>query len=358
MTRLVAGLSLTVAMIVAHAQQLPRVDSPRPRGYVAGRAGAPIKIDGSLDDAAWAGAAWTDEFVDIEGDAKPRPRLSTRAKMLWDDRYFYIGARLDEPHLWGTITEHDAVIFRDNDFEVFIDPDGDSHDYREFEINARGAFWDLLLPRPYRAGGQAIDSWDIHGLKSAVHLNGTLNNPADIDLGWTVELAFPWSAFSADERQPTVPKDGDQWRVNFSRVEWVLDVVNGAYRPKPGAAEHNWVWSPQHAVDMHRPERWGYVQFSSREAASGVSAAAFVPDVSWPARQWLQMVFEAEREFRISHGRYAATFVELGVPLPVDDALGTPNLFVTPSLFEATISLKQPAAAVWHINQDARVWRD
>ena len=28
------------------------------------------------------------------------------------------------------------MIFNDNDFEVFINPDGDNHEYYEFEINA------------------------------------------------------------------------------------------------------------------------------------------------------------------------------------------------------------------------------
>ena len=86
--------------------------------------------------------------------------------MLWDDAYFYIGAELEEPHVWATLTEHDSVIFHDNDFEVFIDPDGDNHEYYEFEINALGTYWDLLLPKPYRDGGKADNSWEIPGLKT------------------------------------------------------------------------------------------------------------------------------------------------------------------------------------------------
>src|SRR3954447_11867464 len=96
-----------------------------PRGYVCYRASGPLKIDGRLDDRPGRDAPWTDDFVDIEGDLKPRPRFRTRAKMLWDDTHFYVGAELQEPHVWATLTKHDAVIFHDNDFEVFIDPDGD-----------------------------------------------------------------------------------------------------------------------------------------------------------------------------------------------------------------------------------------
>src|SRR5262249_19208575 len=154
----------------------------------------PINVDGRLDEPDWQQAAWTHDFVDIEGEAKPKPRFRTRAKMLWDDRYFYVAAELEEPHVWGTLTQHDSVIFRDNDFEVFIDPNADSHEYYEFEMNALNAGWDLLLKKPYKDGGPALNEWEIPGLKTAVHVEGTLNNAADQDKGWSVEIAFPWKA--------------------------------------------------------------------------------------------------------------------------------------------------------------------
>ncbi|MCX6597303.1 MAG: carbohydrate-binding family 9-like protein, partial [Acidobacteria bacterium] len=146
-----------------------------PKQYVCRQAVTPVKIDGLLSDPAWRSAPWTDLFVDIEGDLKPRPRFRTRAKMLWDERYFYIAAELEEPDVWGTLTKHDSVIFQDNDFEVFIDPDGDTREYYEFEINALNTTWDLFLPRKYKDGGKAVDSWEIPGLLSAVHVDGTLN---------------------------------------------------------------------------------------------------------------------------------------------------------------------------------------
>ena len=112
--------------------------------------------------------------------------------MLWDDDYFYIGAEMEEPDVWATLTERDSVIFRDNDFEVFIDPDGDTHAYYELEVNALNTLWDLMLIKPYRDGGPAINGWDIAGLQSAVDVRGTLNRPGDTDEGWSVEIAMPW----------------------------------------------------------------------------------------------------------------------------------------------------------------------
>ena len=60
--------------------------------------------------------------------------------------------------------------------------------------------------------------------------------------------------------------DGAVWRMNFSQVEWRIEVVDGQYQKLRGLKEDNWVWSPQGVINMHMPEKWGYVQFSSRIA--------------------------------------------------------------------------------------------
>jgi hypothetical protein len=316
---------------------------PHPRGYVCYRSPGPITIDGKLDDPAWAAAPWSDDFVDIEGDRRPAPRFRTRMKMLWDDHALYIAAELEEPHVWGTLREHDSVIFHDNDFEVFLDPDGDNHLYGELELNAHNTTWDLLLPKPYKDGGRAVDAWEVTGLKTAVHVDGTLNNPADADRGWTVEIAWPWKGLKELTPRPVSPRDGDQWRINFSRVEWEHEVVDGKYRKVAGMKEDNWVWSPQGVIDMHRPERWGYVQFST--AAPGT--AAFRPDADWAAKCLLHRVYYAQRDYRKANGRWAKTPVELGVVGPV-------RLEAVANSFEARTNGSRP----WHIRQDSLLWAD
>ena len=166
----------------AHGQQAPAPDLEAapfsPRRYVAYRAPARLTVDGKLDEPAWAAAPWTDAFVDIEGDRRPPPRFRTRAKMLWDDEYFYVAAEMLEPHIWGTLTERDSVIFHDNDFEIFIDPDGDTHDYYEFEVNALGTAWDLMLPKPYRDGGGQSSAGTSPACRSASTCAARINGPA------------------------------------------------------------------------------------------------------------------------------------------------------------------------------------
>ena len=239
---------------------------PVPRRYVCPRTTAPITIDGKLDEPAWSAAHWTETFVDIQGASHPTPRFTTRAKMLWDDTNFYIAATLEEPHVWATLTKRDEIVFHDNDFEIFIDPDGDRCNYYEIEINPHNTIFDLLLVHTYRDGGPAQHNWDLAGLTSAVNVIGTLNNPADTDVGWIVEFALPWSALAEHANTPAPPHDGDTWRVNFSRVEWQHVVVGPRYLKQPDTPEDNWVWSPQGVIDMHLPEHWGYVTFTTAPA--------------------------------------------------------------------------------------------
>jgi hypothetical protein len=326
-----------------------------PQGYVCHHATGPITVDGRLDEPDWQRAAWTHDFADIEGDRKPKPRFRTRARMIWDDQYFYVGAELEEPDVWGTLTLHDSVIFQDNDFEVFMDPNGDSHEYYEFEMNALNTEWDLLLKKPYKDGGSALNEWEIPGLKTAVRVEGTINHPADRDTGWRVEIAFPWKALAAYAHRRTPPREGDQWRVNFSRVEWRINVVDGKYQKVPNTPEDNWVWSPQGIIDMHRPEKWGYVQFTRKPGE-----VAFVPDPALPARNALQGIYYAQRDYEAKNHRWAATLDELTLSPDFASALAaTPTIKLTKDGFEASARVKLPNGHTqrWHIRQDALIWR-
>lgn len=247
-----------------------------PKNYTVQQAQEAIVIDGEADDA-WTNIPWTDDFIDIEGEQIPK--YATRVKMLWDQEYLYFLAELEEPHIWGDITSRDAIIFYNNDFEIFMDPDGDTHNYMEFEINALNTVWDLWLTKPYRNHPQIIDGWDIKGMKTAVKINGTLNDSRDTDTSWTVEIAMPWAALKEAAIQERVPA-GRFWRINFSRVNWDHDLTNGVYSRKKGAdgkylPEYNWVWSPQQVINMHEPERWGYVYFATKD-----SPATYEPDLN------------------------------------------------------------------------------
>lgn len=293
------------------------------RHYVCYYTNRPPVIDGSGGEDAWQRVPWTQDFMDIRGDSLPKPPLRSRMKMLWDSTYLYLYAELEEPNLWGTLTRHDAVIYHDNDFEAFIDPDNDTQNYFELEINSLGTEMDLFMNKPYRNGGRPLLSWDAQGLKSAVHTEGTLNHPGDTDRGWSVEMAIPLKSVLFWGNRAV--KDGDQWRVNFLRVEWDLDVHDGKYAPQVEAdgkrkPEHNWSWAPQGLIDMHMPEMWGYLQFSSH--SGGGDTVAFVKPEDMHLRMHLWGLYWRQRRFHENTGQYATNLEMLDFPAAFKDETG------------------------------------
>ena len=262
-------------------------DIVQTRNYIIPFIEGPLTIDGKEHESSWQNAPWSAPFIDIEGNKKPP--YETHVKMLWDSTNLYIFAQIEEPHIWGDITERDAVMYYNNDFEVFIDPSGDTRNYAEIEINAQNAVWDLLLSKPYRTGGKYNTQWDIPDIQTAVFIDGTLNDPSDIDQGWSVEMAIPLEYLVHLKNKPkTIPKDGEQWRINFSRVEWDHTITNGQYAKKRDLQtnqllpEYNWVWSNQTMINMHAPEKWGYVQFSNQ---TNIKNVAFDYPKDWAIQQ-------------------------------------------------------------------------
>jgi len=349
-----------------------------PKIYRCRRASGTSEWTGRLDQDFWQTAEWTEDFVDIEGDHRPLPAKRTRVKMLWDDQYFYIGAELEENEIWANQTERDSVIFQDNDFEIFIDPDGDTHQYYEFEINALNTVWDLLLVKPYRDEGPAVNGWDISGLRTAVYVDGELNNPEASNRVWSVEIALPWRILQecAAEKRPPLP--GEYWRVNFSRVEWEVDVIDGQYvkrcdpatgKPLP---EDNWVWSPQGVVNMHYPELWGYVVFEDEEQAESESVehapqiAADAPnglpsELETEQIKWdLRVLYYKQRLYAQTHQYYCTSIEELlqigELKLRSND-IEQWNIEATSSMFQISALLTDAESRIC-IREDGWVWRE
>jgi hypothetical protein len=181
-----------------------------------------------------------------------------------------------------------------------------------------------------------------------VALDGTLNDPRDRDRGWTVELAIPWAAFADSGRNTVPPRAGDQWRVNFSRVEWDVDTARGSYIKRSDSSgaplpEHNWVWSPQGAVDMHLPEMWGVVQFGG---------GAFREHHADDAARWqLRRIYYAERIYRQTHPGFALDLGGLGL----HDLPGSVEFHGGNAAW--TASLRAVTGVTWEIRTDGLVTR-
>eukprot|EP01082_Thalassiosira_pseudonana_P005406 g4995.t1 g4995 contig18:407936-409314(-) len=343
-------------------------DAIYPKQYIAYRApktsseSGSFFLDGNLDKSFWTDVPWTDDFVDIATDI--RPKFRTRVKMRWDEDFLYVGAMMEETDVWGTLIEHNSVIFHDNDFEVFVDTDGTNHNYKEFEINALGTTWSLLLNKPYADCG-AEDSKRVNPeggydmeppLKSAVAVypGNAINKPDITNTHWTTEIALPISKLMERNPNSQKPTDGVFWRVNFSRVQWSVNVKGGQYEKAPccqscatpGAeAEDNWVWSRQGEVAMHLPERWGVVQFSSKSPTQ-VEMARYD---EWSSRCAAMALYYSLKGYHEKEGRYTDNIDALrsfSKPpfLICDDSKMT--IVITDDGFEATAAIDSHTAIV------------
>ncbi len=283
-----------------------------PPTYVCQRTEEPPVIDGRGDEAVWQRARKLSHLRDIEGAYTGN---ETEIRMLWDDENLYVLADIPEKNLWGTLTEHDSCIFRDPDFEVFIDPNEEGNNYMELEINQLNTVWDLFIARTYRhAPSVVLHDWDIKGLQHAVQLRGTLNKADDTDEGWSVELAIPWRSIIGNgihPRQDAPPTPYRSMRFNFSCVNWQTEPADTpcGYRKKTNAAgrtlpESNQVWAPTGKINIHLPEHWGRVVFSPHPAGTWEPAPT---DPEAALRLALYRYYDSQKEYYHRHSRFAVT---------------------------------------------------
>ena len=315
-----------------------------PRTYVAYRTEGALNIDGKLDESSWQKAKDTEEFEDISGKGFAAPKYKTTAKMLWDDDYLYVGAVLEEPNILAKLTQRDTIIYYDNDFEVFIDPDSDGHNYFEIEVNANNVLFDLMLDKPYRVGGDFFLQWDCPGIKSGIHIEGTLNNPNDTDKYWSVEMAIPRQALTLSFNN--LLKAGNIWRINFSRVEWLK---------KP---EENWVWNATGRIDMHMPDRWGYLLFSGNKVGTIETEMDYPHNRDVYKTMWA--IFYAQQDFKGQNKRFAS-LDEIGLTKADTKAIDAQKVKLTMENTRNTYEIRAwvPKEEVFYIlNNEGHFWKE
>lgn len=285
----------------------------QPPVYVCRRTNKPFTLDGNINKEFWADVPYTDDFLDIEGSHMPVPRYRTRAKMQWDDENIYFAALLEGDEIWGYQTERDCVIFHDNDFEIFIDPDSDTQQYYEFEMNAKNTVWDLLLTKAYRDLGKPVNGYDMHGLQTAVYIDGKLNSPDAVNKSWSVEVVIPFAAVSECALENRTPKDGEFYRVNFSRVQWLVDIIDNTFvkRKQPGTdrffPEDNWVWAPTGVINIHYPELWSYLFFAEDDKEDDFYRIPEDEKIKWELRK----LYYAEQIYLDLNGHYTSSLSDL-----------------------------------------------
>jgi hypothetical protein len=254
--------------------------------YSASQVSTPLKIDGKLEEEAWSLAPASPRFKDI---ITGEPALhGTKAMILWDTNNLYVAYRIEEPFLHAKFTTNNSPIYYDNDVELFV---AGKDSYYEFEINGLNTTYEVFFiwEEMYKKGGFAdapefarsrlqpfngVDfkthprggrlgafDWHFPEKRTAVFMDGTLNDDSDHDRGWTVELSFPWKGMqwlAKSDHRSLPPKHGDVWRMDFSRFN--------QYKEAPPAKDSGgWVWTQHGIWDSHIPECFARIQFLTND---------------------------------------------------------------------------------------------
>ena len=163
------------------------------------RTDTPPVIDGVLDDAVWANAAYLDEFHQIIPVEYAEPTERTEVRLLYDDDALYVAAKLfiDPDDITANILKQNTTIFSSDDyFSVSFDSFNTQRGGYFFGINPNGVRADGL----YRNISQFYGDWDsIYYAETSI-----------VEDGWIAEFEIPFKSISFD---PT----NDTWGMNFSR---------------------------------------------------------------------------------------------------------------------------------------------
>ena len=215
---------------------------PLPR-YEARRAQGPIAVDGKLDEKAWESAAAVELMFPWEFQTGAKQKTTVR--LLWDDRFLYVGYECEDRDIVALFTERDDPTYRDDAVEIFINPKPSQTGlYYGLEMNARAVLYDYVM---YDAK-YALKRFNMQGVQLATSIRGTLNTRGDEDQGWTLEVAIPWANF--EELAPR-PEPGVVWTMNVNRWDGV----------EPNRRMSNWSDPMQPRPNPHAPARFGQLVF-------------------------------------------------------------------------------------------------
>ncbi len=177
-----------------------------------------VTIDGNLTEPVWQKAETVSGFVQVEPNQGDSATFDTQVKILFDDKYLYIGAVcMDERGKSGVRVpnlQRDFSFSSNDVFGVSIDPFLDRRNAMIFQTNPYGVQRDLLSFDDNFYDNEWDGLWKVRTRIT--------------DKGWEVEMAIPWTTL----RYPK--KNLQDWGINFVRQVRRINQLS-AWSPYPRA---------------------------------------------------------------------------------------------------------------------------
>ncbi|KAK9766225.1 hypothetical protein K7432_004845 [Basidiobolus ranarum] len=359
-------------------------DIPTSKTHVSYRASQPIILDGLLGDEAWSKVPWTDYFGNIQGSNGPAPpsSINTRVKMMWDDKYLYIGAVMHEPVIRAN-TEKPVVgePYLDNDFRLYLDYDRSNQNYKVLQMNALGLYKSVILDKsPHQNGTER--PWDLgDDFKYKIYVHGSVNDPnwEPVEGGfWSLEWQIPIAKLNSKtyhkRGSPGIPSymNFQFLRTGFPRKSVVNLATQSTTNTSPAyflfgvnpnntsqilQKRHNkryqLSWTPQYSDDPNNPELWGSIMF--RDTTD--THQSYIKDPSASTRFALMQIYYAEVEYsKKQHGKFTNAYDKLDLNSTViGHCTPIPKIKVSHECMEFEASVKF-GKQTGHINQDKQLY--
>lgn len=186
----------------------------------------PVKIDGCLDEKAWADApsyklAIPEKAYDrlpqcIKQKVDADKLESGEYKLLWDKDYLYVGINFSDSDVLAYGKEDEMHHYSQGDTaEVFIKPESDTY-YWELYATPAGRKTSFFIPGRGCLMDPVLFLCPIK-TKVAAQIQGTLNQWQDKDRGWTAEMAIPRQEL---EQYGAKFNPDEKWRIFLARYNY------------------------------------------------------------------------------------------------------------------------------------------
>lgn len=187
----------------------------RNQDYICAFTNSNMEIDGFQNENVWN----TIEPVWFIPNKEEELKEKSWFKVAWNTDYLLFYFWIEDEDIQAEMINHDDHLWLEEVMEIFIDADDNPKTYYELEWNVLNTLLDLyvLNPNLNRTVIRQWWSWDCEGILSAVNVQGTISNSTDVDKGWYLEVAIPFSEIQSAKNIP--PIQGDIWRFDVTRRE-------------------------------------------------------------------------------------------------------------------------------------------
>lgn len=183
----------------------------RPTARV-GVANGAVSIDGTLDEASWAGVEPLAPLTMVEPTEGLPPTAATEVRLLADEDNLYVGIRARDADPLGPVSRskaRDSQLRSEDHVKIILDPFLDGQSGYVFAVNPGGARYDALVADQGLGENASWDAiWEAATTRTAE--------------GWTAELRIPIRSLTYD-------RSLDAWGFNIERrVQRIVEVSRWA----------------------------------------------------------------------------------------------------------------------------------